>query len=129
MKTPAGHECRYYYQDFHRGRNLQECRLQKTNRESLPWEPRDCANCPVPGILRANASPDMELTLTISNKFFIFGRALSVNAYCTLHRIAIDDPHVGCPRCNASKPGLELFLKALEESEPPSNPTNDQDPS
>jgi hypothetical protein len=125
MKTPAGHECRYYYQDFHRGRNLQECRLQKENTGSLPWEPRDCSTCPVPEILRANASPDMELTLTIRNKFFIFGRELDVQARCRLHNLRIDDPYVGCPKCNASKPGLESFLKALEESEPPSNPQDD----
>lgn len=128
MKTPAGHECRFYYQDYHRGRNLQECRLQKANPNSLPWEPRDCSTCPVPAILRANASVDLELTLTIRNKFLIFGRALDITAYCTRHRIPIEDPYVGCPRCNASKPGLEVFLKALEESEPPSNPQDDQNP-
>jgi hypothetical protein len=121
MKTPAGHECRYYYQDFHRGRNVQECRLQKANPNSLPWEPRDCTTCPIAAILRANASPEMELTLTIKNKFFIFGREIEVDAHCTRHNIPIDDPHVGCSKCNASKPGLEIFLKALEESEPPSN--------
>jgi hypothetical protein len=71
----------------------------------------------------------MELTLTIRNRFFIFGRALDVTASCALHRIPIEDPHVGCPKCNASKPGLELFLKALEESEPPSNPQDGQNPS
>ncbi len=27
MINPAGQECRFYYQDFHRGRSEQECRL------------------------------------------------------------------------------------------------------
>src|SRR5688572_8219728 len=29
MRTPAGKECDFYYEDFHRGRELQECRIQK----------------------------------------------------------------------------------------------------
>ena len=31
MRTPAGKECRFYYQDYNRGRNVQECRLIKAN--------------------------------------------------------------------------------------------------
>ena len=50
MRTPAGKECRFYYEDYNRGRNLHECRLIKSNPESLPWQPKYCEHCPVPDI-------------------------------------------------------------------------------
>ena len=27
MRTPAGKECQYFYGDYYRGRNQEECRL------------------------------------------------------------------------------------------------------
>ena len=30
MRTPAGTECPYFYGDYFRGRNLEECRLLKS---------------------------------------------------------------------------------------------------
>jgi hypothetical protein len=117
VRTPAGKECRFYYQDFNRGRNVQECRLIKGNPDSLPWRPNDCERCPVPAILNANASPDLELTLTKLPVILGLGRKLVVNATCLKHHIAIDDPFVGCPKCNADRGGLDAFYKALEQDE------------
>jgi hypothetical protein len=117
MRTPDGRDCKHYHADFHRGRNLQECRLVKENPDSLPWRPEDCTRCPVPEILKANASPDMILTLTIAPKFLGFGRKLDVSAWCVRHNIAIDDPYVGCPLCNDERPGLDIFRQALEGSD------------
>ncbi len=121
MKTPAGTDCRHYYQDFHRGRDIQECRLAKANPGSAPWRPRDCTGCPVPGILQANASADLVLTLTIKYRLLVLGRHNEVKAYCSRHSISVEDPYVGCSRCNAERPGIDVFLKALEEPEPDSN--------
>lgn len=115
MRTPAGKDCRYYYEDFHRGRNVQECRLIKQNPESFPWRPQYCARCPVPEILNANASRNMELTLTVKPVMLGLGRKLEVTASCLKHRISIEDPYVGCPKCNAERPGLDAFRKALEQ--------------
>ena len=117
MKTPAGKECPHYYQDFHRGRDIQECRLVKYNAASMHWQPKDCANCPVPEILQANASPLMELTLTIKTKFMGFGRKLEVTARCTRHDIPIEDPYVGCPLDLKENPGLDIFRQALEQDD------------
>jgi hypothetical protein len=122
MRTPAGHECRHYYQDFSRGKSQQECRLLKANPASPAWQPGDCARCTVPGILAANSSPDMALSATVRYKYLLVGRTVDVKAQCTKHAIDIADPHVGCPQCNAERPGLDLFLRALEESEQDSNP-------
>lgn len=122
MRTPAGKECRHYHQDFHRGRAIQECRLIKGNPESMPWRPSYCERCPIPDILQANSSPTLELTLTVRPVLLGLGRRLDVRASCLKHNIPIEDAYVGCPKCNAERPGVEMFLQALENSEdsPPS---------
>ncbi|MDX2162560.1 MAG: hypothetical protein SF162_14650 [bacterium] len=117
MRTPAGKECRYYYQDFHRGRAVQECRLIKGNPESLPWRESFCGRCPVPDILNANSSPHLELSLTVRPVMLGLGRRLDVQAQCDRHHIAIEDAYVGCPQCNAERPGLDVFLQALENDD------------
>ena len=116
MRTPAGTECRHYFQDFHRGKNVQECRLAKENPNSRAWKPDDCTACPVPSILQANASPNLTLTLTIGAKLLGMGRQLKVTASCTKHHITVDDPFAGCPECNRERPGLDAFLTALEDT-------------
>lgn len=115
MRTPASKECRYYYQDFHRGRNIQECRLAKANPDSLYWQPADCSKCPVPDILNANSSPELNLKLTIKAKFLGLGRQPQVSASCAKHKIEIEDAFVGCPQCNAERPGLDIFRQALDD--------------
>lgn len=117
MRTPAGKECRHYYEDYNRGRSIQECRLIKANPRSMLWKPGDCARCPVPEILQANASPDMELLVTIQPRLIGLGRKIEVKAQCQRHHIDIDDPYTGCPQCNAERPGLDIFRQALEKSE------------
>lgn len=116
MKTPNGRECPHYYQDFYRGRNVQECRLEKANPNSLRWMPADCSKCPVPDILNANASPYLELTLTISRAMLGLRRVLTVTAHCSKHNVAIADPYIGCVLCAEERGGLDLFRKALEEN-------------
>lgn len=81
----------------------------------MRWKPVDCSNCPVPEILQANASKDMELTLTIKPRLLGLGRKVEVEAYCLRHRIRIEDPYVGCPQCIAARPGLDVFKEALNQ--------------
>lgn len=117
MRTPAGKECKFYYADFNRGRNLQECRLIKANPDSLPWQPSTCTACPVPDILYANSSPNLELQLSIRPRLLGLGRKLHLEASCVKHRIPVADPYVGCPQCNAERPGLDAFIQALEQGD------------
>jgi hypothetical protein len=117
MKTPAGKECPQYYADFHRGRHVQECRLAGRNPQSASWHPNDCAHCPVPDILRANASLSLRLRLTIKPGFLGLGRHNKVEAFCEKHLRPIEDPIVGCTLCNEEKPGVDAFLSALEDKE------------
>ena len=110
MKTPAGKECRFYYQDFFRGRSDQECRLINANVCSPQWQPKDCANCPVPDILAANSNPNLVLEATVKPGILRIGRHVEVRAFCSRHLIDVDKPEVGCPQCAAERPGLrELF--------------------
>lgn len=117
MQTPAGKECRFYYEDFHRGRNIQECRLVRGEVESMHWRPRDCTGCPVPDILNANASPNLELRLLIKPRLLGLGRQHQISARCIKHRIPIDDPFLGCPQCAEERPSLDIFRQALERQD------------
>lgn len=117
MRTPAGSDCIHYYEDFHRGRAIQECRLASANSSCLQWQPGDCSRCVVPEILAANASKHLELQLSIKSRLLGFGRVVEVQAFCLRHRTPIDDPYVGCSSCNRERPGLDIFRQALQEPE------------
>ena len=110
MKTPAGKECRFYYENFHRGRSDQECRLIDANPQSPAWRPQDCSVCPVPDILAANSDPNLVLKATVKKGVLGFGRKVEVTASCSKHLIPVPEPRIGCPECAKEKPGLsELF--------------------
>lgn len=98
MRTPAGTECPHYYEDFHRGRQQQECRLVEANTRSAPWSPSLCAKCPVPAILRANGSADLRLVATVVKRFRLF-TTITVTAVCARHGGTIADPYLGCRAC------------------------------
>jgi len=109
MNTPAGAPCAYYYEDFRRGADIQECRAD-TSPHSAEWQPGDCARCPVPGILAANGSPFLRLRIDIRPGFLRMGRHVDVEARCHRHG-PIADPHVGCRVCNTEAD--ELLREAL----------------
>lgn len=115
METPAGKECRHYFEDFHRGKNVQECRLIKANPDSMYWRPSDCAKCQVPDILNANASRDLTLKVTVKTRLLGFGREVKVEAFCRDEPISLSDAYTACGDTN--RPGLDLFRKALESSD------------
>ncbi len=118
MRTPAGKECQHYYQDFHRGRDIQECRLIKSDPERvLQWRPVDCSTCPVPDILNANSSKNLVLSLKVKPRLLGLGRRLEVTASCIKHHSPIADPYIGCAKCNAERPGLDLFRQALQQND------------
>lgn len=115
MITPAGQECRFYYQNFHRGRSIQECRLIQANPRSPEWRPQDCHNCPVPDILQANSSPDLVLEGTVKKGLLGFNRRVEVTAFCSKHLIDVDEPQVGCPECAQERPGLQQLFENIDD--------------
>ncbi len=59
MRTPAGKECKYFYGNYFRGRNTEECRLLRESEQT--WTSSLCATCPVPDVMRANACEFLRL--------------------------------------------------------------------
>lgn len=113
MNTPDGRECRFYYQDYFRGRAVQECRLIKLNPRSPEWRASDCASCPVPDILLANGNPDLVLEAAVKKGVLGMGRRVEVSAFCSRHLIDVPKPAAGCPKCAAERPGLQDLFEDL----------------
>lgn len=95
--------CRFYYEDYFRGRETMECRLPKS-RDSLRWQRSICDSCPVPGILRETNCPHLALEGTIRKKFGLMER-MEVFAICTKHMIQLKDT-ANCPQCAAEQAEL-----------------------
>ena len=100
MKTPSGIECPYFYGDYFRGRQIEECRLIGNQSGSQHWTANLCETCPVPAIKRANACPTMVLTPTIKKKFLGVKRQVQVSAYCTRSESKVKVPEIGCGICH-----------------------------
>ena len=109
MITPAGKECRYYYADYYRGRETQECRLLGQNPRSEAWTPALCKGCPVPGILLANACPNLVLEGKVVKGMLGLRRKVGVTAACAKHLIEVERPHVGCGHCHEEGRGIDLL--------------------
>lgn len=102
MRTPAGTECKFYYEDFHRGRSKQECRLIQRNPASEAWRPNLCKTCPVPAILRANACPNMVLEAQVGRRWGLL-RQVKAQAVCLLVMEKVVEPMVGCGHCHEGR--------------------------
>ena len=98
MKTPFGKECPYFYGDYRRGRNHEECRLLLDNH--LEWNQNLCEKCPVPEIKLANACEHMELTPQFSKKIIFKKQQIEVSAYCHKSSKNVEDPRIGCGECH-----------------------------
>jgi hypothetical protein len=100
VRTPAGTECPHYFEDFQRGRDRQECRLINRNPRSRPWKPELCRGCAVPGILRANACPNLVLQANVASGVLGLGRRVDVHAECLLSLGDVAEPQIGCGHCH-----------------------------
>jgi len=109
MRTPFGQECRYYYEDFHRNRSVQECRLISQSPSAREWTSDLCRDCSVPGILRANGCPHMQLEGRVARGFLGFGRRVEVTASCLRSGRRVEEPYVGCGECHLDSPIASLF--------------------
>ncbi len=89
--------CRYYHEDYHRGRETKECRLIKRNPQSRPWKPGLCKTCPVPHILLHTNCQEIALEATVVRKWGLVDR-VEVYAVCARHMIELEDP-LYCPQC------------------------------
>jgi len=100
MKTPAGRECLYFYGDYFRGRNVEECRLLHEQGQS--WSRDLCQTCPVPDIARANSCQFMKLNAVVVRPITaLFSRRVQVTAYCEKSERKVAEPQVGCGDCHS----------------------------
>lgn len=101
MRTPAGFECDYFYADYFRGRNKQECRLVlHSSQPGEKWRPDVCRTCPVPKILWANACPQMVLEGRIVKQWFGLKLQMRVTAFCKRVQQPVKEPPIGCGHCH-----------------------------
>lgn len=107
MRTPFGKECPYFFGDYYRGRNQEECRLIQSSSSPKKWTSELCKNCPIPGILQANSCSNMILEAEVSSVIFGIGKHIAVTAYCTKSKKKVKEPHIGCGECH---PLPEIFL-------------------
>jgi hypothetical protein len=100
MRTPAGKECPYFYGDYYRGRENEECRLLNSASPALLWRADLCNTCPVPEIMLANACSDMILEPHLERQFPFLKRQVRVRTNCSKTNRRGFDPHIGCGECH-----------------------------
>lgn len=103
MKTPYGFECRWFYGNYFRGRDLEECRLLTAPSDRSRWKSNLCRTCPVPSIENANACQNMHLHATVSSGILGFGKHMQISASCTLSQGVVREPQLGCGKCHDLK--------------------------
>ena len=112
MRTPAGTECRYFYANYYRGRNQQECRLVGNNPASERWTPGLCQGCPVPKILSTNACQHLLLEGRVVKTWGGLGRKMDVTATCSKTLAEGFHAQTGCGHCH------EDLIKKLRVPDP-----------
>ncbi len=100
MNKPVN--CRYFYGDYFRGKNVEECRLIEANPENvIGWKRKLCDTCPVPAVLIGSNCRDLELEGTVTKSLFRERVEISF-AVCTRHLEQLSDP-LDCPLCAAEE--------------------------
>jgi hypothetical protein len=100
MRTPAGKECRYFYGNYFRGRNIEECRLLEASNPPQIWKPMLCETCPVPSIQMANGCENLVLEAKIHRPFLIGKPEVQIQAHCNKTNQDVPEPHIGCGECH-----------------------------
>ncbi len=109
MKTPSGIECPYFYGDYHRGRDHEECRLLNVSDPPQDWFAELCETCPAPSILRANSCENMQLNGRITRSIFdAFQYRVKINAFCRKTQKNVSKPEIGCGQCHPLPPIFEV---------------------
>lgn len=98
MSPPVN--CRYFYGDYFRGQEKENCRLLEAspaNRRS--WQRKLCDSCSVPALLLETNCRDLMLEAEVTRSF-IRERVQVTFSVCARHLTELDDP-LHCPQCAA----------------------------
>lgn len=100
MHNPVN--CRYFYGDYHRGKNKESCRLLEASPDNTrPWKRAHCNTCPVPELIIASNTRDLALEAKVERRF-LSERVEVTFAVCTRHMEQLADPRY-CPQCAEEK--------------------------
>ena len=98
MPNPVN--CRYFYRDYHRGKNVEECRLLDENpNNARQWKRKLCDSCPVPELIIVSNSRDLILEAEVKRRFLRDYVEVTF-AVCGKHMIELEDGR-HCPACTA----------------------------
>lgn len=98
MSQPVN--CKYFYGDYFRGKNKEECRLLDANpNNSRPWRRSLCERCPVPAIVMETNSRDLRLEAEV-RRSFLRDKVTVTFAICAHHMVELEDP-TRCSQCAA----------------------------
>jgi len=107
MRTPAGKECPWFYGDYFRGRNVEECRLLKAAGER--WSRDLCMTCPVPAIVLANACEHLQVRAAVARPMAaLFQRRVQISAFCEKTKRNVSEPQIGCGDCHSLPFSFEI---------------------
>jgi len=98
MKIPDGRECKFFYADYYRGRNFEECRALSNPEDKKIWNSSFCKDCPLPDYLINNSCENLVYSVFIHK--FLFKNRIKVKAYCSKVHQPVRDPNVGCGHCH-----------------------------
>ena len=90
--------CRYFYGDYFRGQEKENCRLLEASPgNTRQWKRSHCSSCPVPALVVASNCRDLLLEAKVERKF-LSEKVEVTFAICARHMIELSDPHY-CPMC------------------------------
>lgn len=90
--------CRYFFGDYHRGNNREECRLLEASpNNQRPWRRKLCDSCPVPNLIFDTNCQDLLLEAAVQKRF-LREQVEVTFAVCAKHLLELNDPH-HCPEC------------------------------
>jgi hypothetical protein len=96
MSNPVN--CRYFFGDYFRGKNKEECRLIGLNPQNgREWRRKLCETCPVPLLLINTDCSELALEAEVKRKL-LRERVEVTFAVCTKHMLELQNPN-HCPRC------------------------------
>lgn len=111
MRTPFGSECKFYYEDYHRGRNRQECRLAQQSGSKDNWSFRMCKSCALPRLQQANSCINLFLFGQAQKGLLGLGRRMNIYAHCSKDGAEVEEPEIGCGRCHTDNPVLAQIME------------------
>jgi hypothetical protein len=98
MILPDGRDCKFFYANYYRGRNFEECRALTSQEDKREWKIAFCDACPLPDYLRNNSCENIVYSVFVAKS--LFKKKIKVKAWCQLVHEPVDDPNIGCGHCH-----------------------------